>query len=1120
MPRPRGTPAPDQAQRDAAIRERARNVLIDAGAGTGKTTTLVDRLLDMVAPTSGAPALSISRIAALTFTRKAAGELRLKIRERLLEELAESELTTSRAAQLRDAVAGLDTAHVGTIHSFADRLLRLRPVQAELSPSYEITDDPDELVAETVDVLLRAVQNSTLAAELEGTKAAARADEATKTIVFAIEAGVLAGSREPNEFVIQHGLDNLVAGFIAQRDLPPADEQPARFDASAFRAAADELIRLGGRLTGQSAGARWLRRTADVARAVRNFTEPWLILRQLLPQLDRVPRDVTKRDTFQGDDSTWDVWNVFTKGGKARPTPLRNDLCAPLNRWLATRLVRLFPVAVALYEKVKTRHRQLDQLDLLIKLRDLVRNDRAVRAEFQRLFDHIFVDEFQDTDPLQAEIILFLCERQAVAEEWHQVALRPGSLTLVGDPKQSIYRFRRADVAMYDRVRNVVAAQGPLSVTLSANFRSVPSLIRWLNDRFEQILGRPPDDRPFDPDTGRVFQQPLAAGRKGSTAASVHILPVAYPDAKKQPSAEQYRDLEGQALARYLRWLVTRSGVEIADPLDGRLRPVRYGDIAVLAVSTWNLSFLFPRLDAEGIPYASRGGKLFLQDSLNRQLVLGLRALADPDDGVAEAALMRPPFFALDPADLLLERAARSGVAVPDDIKARVSEARQTIQDLRRGRFDRPPGAVARDLLDRTAFARVIALGPNGAQRLTRLRELCLVLGQIAAAEGLDYDATTARMRDWVTDPIELDPPHPVGADAVRVLTVHQAKGLEFPVVVMWDGRFAWDTRVDHGAWRMARNDDGWVVNLHGLQWEEPAGQDLRKKEKAYLDAERQRVIYVAATRARDLLVVPKTGPQDPQKLVSSALLAGTDARLVRELEPYVAGKEPAWAREETPPPPRVMADAAALELAVTSRWTAAAAESGRPRFKPAAVSGESDLAADGAESPSPGGGKFREGRFGATFGTTVHRAIGLVLREPGMTTTDAVRMAAQSTGLAEHLAEAIEDVGRALVTLHAEDLVRPLGPDLQIEYPVAAATQDGLLLSGYVDLVSVTSARVDVIDFKTDAPPQGAVTDAYRDYTSQVRAYGRLLGDIGCVTGRQLRTGLLFSADGSIHWV
>jgi ATP-dependent helicase/nuclease subunit A len=121
---------------------------------------------------------------------------------------------------------------------------------------------------------------------------------------------------------------------------------------------------------------------------------------------------------------------------------------------------------------------------------------------------------------------------------------------------------------------------------------------------------------------------------------------------------------------------------------------------------------------------------------------------------------------------------------------------------------------------------------------------------------------------------------------------------------------------------------------------------------------------------------------------------------------------------------------------------------------------------------------------------------------------------------LVEHLAEAIEDVDRALASLRREGLVRPLGSDLQIEYPVAGATQEGLLLNGYIDLVSVTSALVDVIDFKTDAPPQGAAAEAYHGHASQVRAYGRLLGDAGRVTGRHLRTGLLFSADGSIHWV
>src|SRR5439155_9482345 len=138
---------------------------------------------------------------------------------------------------------------------------------------------------------------------------------------------------------------------------------------------------------------------------------------------------------------------------------------------------------------------------------------------------------------------------------------------------------------------------------------------------------------------------------------------------------------------------------------DRQLRPGRYDDIAVLAVSTWNLRLLFAAFDDAGIPYASRGGTLFLADPLHRQFLLGLRALADRDDGVAEAALLRPPFFAVDPADLLREQNAED--ADPgDEAVRRVREARALVRELRQRRFDRPPGATARDLLDQTAFAR------------------------------------------------------------------------------------------------------------------------------------------------------------------------------------------------------------------------------------------------------------------------------------------------------------------------------------------------------------------------------------------------------------------------------
>jgi len=1111
-------PGSDLPARTAAIAERRRNVLVDAGAGTGKTSLVVERFVDMVAPTGGAAPVPIERLAAITFTRKAAGDLRLRIRERLLAALAQPRLAAERSSQLHAALAGLDTAYVGTIHSFADRLLRLRPVEAQLSPAYEVAEDDETLVRETFELLFHTVQEGTIEAELAGTSAAGRGVEAAGTLLFALHAGIPAESRDLG-WAVRHGLDGLVAGFIGLRDVPRLDAAPARFDAAAFRAAADEFIKLARPVTGSSRGALWIQRTVRLLEHLRGSALPEVVLRDLRAQLDRAPREVTKRDTFAGEDIPWKIWQAFWKGNKQCPTPIHDDLVAPANRWMATRLERLIPVVVTLYEKVKTRHQALDQLDLLAKLRDLLRDNPGVRGEFQRMFDHVFVDEFQDTDPLQAEIVLYLCEAAPAARAWEEVTLRDGALTMVGDPKQSIYRFRRADIGTYDRVRQVVLRHHPLEVALSENYRSVPPLIDWLNDGFDHILGVAPGDRRFDPATGQVFQQRLAAGRNDAPAPAVHVLPVDFGDGAKHP-VHEYRKLEGEALARYLRWLVEKSGVTVVDPLDGRARPVRYGDIAVLAVTTYQLPLLFPVLDAEGIPYASRGGVLFLNDPLHRQFLLGLRAIADRDDGVAEAALLRPPFFAVDLADLALEANSEDGDA--DERVARVREARELVRDLRRRRFEQPPGATARDLLDRTAFARSVAVGPNGLQRLARLRELCLVLEQRAAAEGLDYDAVTAQAREWVAEPIQLDPPHPVGAEAVRVLTVHQAKGLEFPVVVVWDGMGEWRTRIDQAAWRMERDGHGWTMNLDGFEWEEPASRGLSETERRFLDWERRRVIYVAATRARDLLVVPRARGAQPGKHVCADLLAGADPRLVREMEPYLAGVGAPWSRAVPAPSEETQVDADTLELEVSARWETAATEAARPRFKPASVSAEAvlSLREEEDEPARPTARKPRPGRFGMVFGTVVHEAIGLVLRDPELVVTQAVRKAAERFGLVEHIDDAVADVTRALDALRAEGLFRRPGTELQLEYPVAGAVEHGVLLGGYIDLLGVTQGKVAILDFKTDAPSAGRVEDAYPEYAAQVSTYGSLIEAAGVAAPGQVRRGLLFTADGTIRWL
>ena len=385
---------------------------------------------------------------------------------------------------------------------------------------------------------------------------------------------------------------------------------------------------------------------------------------------------------------------------------------------------------------------------------------------------------------------------------------------------------------------------------------------------------------------------------------------------------------------------------------------------------------------------------------------------------------------------------------------------------------------------------------PNGAQRLARLRELCLVFEQIAADDGLDYDSVSARMREWVGRPIQLDPPHPVGAEAVEVMTVHQAKGLEFPVVAIWDGKGQWNTRPESGAWRMEHVGCGWMLDLDGLTWEEPAGLGIRQTERAYLDWKRRRVVYVAARRARDLLIVPKAGDVAPGRFVCGDLLAGAPERLTRTVEEYVDGAEAAWARDVGPPVRHALDDAADMEQQVADRWATASREAARPRFQPASVTNQAHVpsAAETEDKVEPTTPKQREGRYGGLFGSAVHHAIGIVLRDSGITAQAAV--------------------------LRAAGLARAPGEDLQLEYPIAGACDGDLLVSGYIDLVAAGDGAVDVIDFKTDAPPQGPVEQAYPKYAAQVRAYGRLLAGAGVLTGRRLRCGLLFTADGIIRWV
>jgi ATP-dependent helicase/nuclease subunit A len=1081
------TPPSDHAARDGAIRERRRNVIIDASAGTGKTSLIVERLVELVAPIGGEAPIPIERIAAITFTRKAAGELRVRVRHRILELLAAVGTTSPRAVALRSALDGVDTAHIGTIHGFADRLLRRWPAHAALDPLYALADDDRALVDECVEVVVHGAESGSLGQLLAAGPSASLADEATATIRDALRAGLRRRSWD-TEHRTYHGLDGLIAGFIRHRDVALAEVVASGFDRPAFEHAAGEYVARVAALPGESPGSRWLRALAEVLQRAIAQPDPVEIFREVVDRAERGPcgrASVAPRKSheFLDDPDGWTLWKDFdAPPARRRATPLREELLAPLRQWLATRLVRLRPVVLDVYEAVKARHRVVDHVDLLLRLRNLLRDEPAIRRACQASFDHLFVDELQDTDPLQAEIVVFLCERgDELAATWDEVRLGPGTLTVVGDPKQSIYRFRRADLATYRRLIDVVGRAPHLSVRLTSSFRAAPGLVEWVNDRFATILG--------------AEYEPLSTGRASGPATTVHVVDV---ECDAGTVADACRAVEADAMTRYVRWLVEHSGLEVVDPLTDAVRPVGYGDVAVLAITTMHVPMLFAAFDRDGVPYASRGGHLFLGDPLQRRFLLGLSSLADRDDGVAHAALLRPPFFALDLGDL-----ARARPGEPTD---RVEQARAVIRELRRRRFERSPGATARALLEQTAIGRVVALGPNGAQRIAGLRELCFQVEARALADGVDFDAAMERLRGWIDRPAQLDRPHPLDGDAVQVLTVHQAKGLEFPVVVLWDARALWAEPAQFPAWMVDPGGGAWQMRLETLRWSDPSGADLVTREREHGDAERRRLVYVAATRARDLIVLPRVGAPD-ERWVMSSLVGATETATVHVTARHAPDAPAPW-YVAAAPPARVPAHATtALDRELDTEWHDRCEAVLRPRLRPTGF----------AAATSPRAFWGLPGRFGRIFGETVHLAIGLVLRE-GLAASAAVAGAARRAGLASRLADATVDVERAVAALRELGVARG-APWLQLEYPVAGIGRHGELVSGYVDLVVRSRAadpEVTVIDFKTDLAPAAGDAIPAR-YDDQVRGYAHALAH---GLGTSVRAGLLYTADGGIRWL
>ena len=564
----------DQDVRDRVTTDLGTTYLLEAGAGTGKTRVLVDRYVTCVLdPVHGTG--DVRTVAAITFTEKAAGELRQRVREEF-ERLAEGSAgDPARAAVIQGALDALDDAPISTIHGFAGRLLREFPVEARVDPAFEQLDalgsdlerarlweewltelaagDPAEGSARRgLSRLLRA------GVRLEWLRALAVGPKGIFGERYDLdpEPGELP---EPDLLAALEGLDAPLDRLASYCSVACSDiSDKGCVAATALAEAGRELLEHPPRDVDQLAAALFALPVKDTTSAPGGAKGNWSPAHGGKDELQTRYREAVAQ--------VLDAREAYA----AFLTTLAVSVADAFSRWAAAAQLALG---------------RLDFTDLLGCLRDLLVGDPDAREALQARLRYLLVDEFQDTDPLQAEIVFFLCEREPVARDWRDVVLQPGKLFVVGDPKQSIYRFRRADIGMYDQVRRLIAGQptgtGATEV-IRQNFRTTPAVVQWVNNVFADVFdadaeeGRQPGYQwvePFRPPAEGPRVSVLLGDDYGTAAGA----------------AEAARQAEAQALAALLlamhgdeqdRWTVqdrapgagTRTGRSGA-PQVGRRRP-------------------------------------------------------------------------------------------------------------------------------------------------------------------------------------------------------------------------------------------------------------------------------------------------------------------------------------------------------------------------------------------------------------------------------------------------------------------------------------------------------------------------------------------------------------------
>lgn len=854
-----------------------RNLALTAGAGAGKTYSLITLCLHLLGGArEDGVALRPSQLCLLTFTDKAASEMRTRLRKRL-DGLATGESGDQHETELRASFArynrpfpkpdfwrqvrdDLGAASIGTFHSLCIHLLRRAPAGFGVEPGFEILDERDaaQLVSDVAErVVLEALERgdpavSELCRELNF------GDHGRAAGLVGYLCFVLRKAREEGQALDGIGISDPAE---ARRQF---DEALAAVKASASRAVALDFghkRRFQGQLSACMAALEALTFEDFPARfpAVRRAMEAEPLFKRQQKEL--------------GDALKEMVYGAMGKG---------SEVVGLREHYGACQVVVYEDAFRKLLAELAARHREalgkgaaMDFSELLIRTRDLLRDHPLVRREVQERMRALLVDEFQDTNRLQLEMVTLLAEqregapRQVSADGVLGLPLEPRFLCVVGDRKQSIYEFRGADVSVFGLLARQIEAQGGEQRPLKVNRRSSPKLLSFFNGFFSRVL-RPQgaEARDFE-----VVYEPERDDLEAFRAqrANGGIERIVYEPAE---TIHECRQLDADAVARRIRQLLAPKGGLRIEGEDKTLRRPKGSDIALLFRRFSYLEVYRHALIKHGIPHRVVRGRGFYgaQEVLDMASLLAL--VADEKDVISLAAVLRSPLVALSDASLfkvalaggrklsmeVLRRGDFGDFSLPPAELARLGRFVVLFDRLRRERDRLGIRVMLQVALEETGYRVAVAGTPYGEQALANLEKLLELAARRDARNTGDCAAFAAELLELAdADPTEAQADILDAGDprAVQLLTIHQAKGLEWPIVFVPDmavaprsesARILFDRRLGLAI-------KPWVAGETGVGRSPRlvrVADELHQRESA----EHRRLLYVALTRARDHLVL------------------------------------------------------------------------------------------------------------------------------------------------------------------------------------------------------------------------------------------------------------------------